>query len=347
MPAIASSRPAASGARGARRARRPGLQLVVVGDGQREDFDTAAVGTPPVEPVTRRCGLRRVERDLDLDAPAAADELDALVAHALRRDAEHELAPGAEVEDSARRAVGAERRIAIDEGDHAPVRLEEPAPGGDRVAADVVQRRRRRRRGCGCWPVGVEVAKRDHERAQLADLARRARALAHPNHCGWWRTMNASRMWTRVAYAAARRGRRRAARTASRTARACRPGRGQRQRHAGGWAAGCRSPRSPGRRAAPRTNRRPWGCRARLPRRRPTPGCATRSPRRRRAPRRPCAAPARPCRWRCAPSRECPSVPVSWLRSSAVVAVRRPALPPMARDGSLRLPHTPTRRRSR
>ena len=60
--------------------------------------------------------------------------------------------------------------------------------------------------------------------------------------------------------------RRRRARSAFRTAHACPPpARARSRAHAAHWAADCRSPRSRGRRAAPRRTRRPWRCRAPRP----------------------------------------------------------------------------------
>ena len=108
---------------------------------------------------------------------------------------------------------------------------------------------------------------------------------------------------------------------------------GQRQRHAGGWAAGCRPPRSPGRPAAPRTNRRPWDA-ERPAAASATPGCATRSRRRRRAPRRFLRIAGTTLSVAMRRRRECPSELVSAAAFSAVVAVRRAGDRRWREDGS-------------
>ncbi len=83
------------------------------------------------------------------------------------------MAAGAEVDQCAGQAVGAERRVAIDEGDGAAgFGLEEEAAGDDRVATDVVQSAATDRgHVADVDRVVVEVREEHLHRAQGSDLA--------------------------------------------------------------------------------------------------------------------------------------------------------------------------------
>ncbi len=118
--------------------------------------------------------------------PLRAAELHALVRRDLRRHGEVEAPAVAEVDQRAGQAVGAERRVAVDERDAARrLGLEEEAPGDDGVAADVVE--------AAAADVGlvadvgrvdVDVAEEHLHGAQRADAPLRAPARARAATAG-------------------------------------------------------------------------------------------------------------------------------------------------------------------
>ena len=97
--------------------------LIADGEGLRGDAVAEQIATVVDEEASGAID-RRVEGDLDLDASAGAEEVDALVRDQLRTAGEDGLAAG-EVENCRSEAVGVHLGIAVDEADD-PRRLAVP-----------------------------------------------------------------------------------------------------------------------------------------------------------------------------------------------------------------------------
>ena len=136
------------------------------GDAAAEEV-AAGVDEEPRRPVGRR-----VHRNLQLDAPLRAEEMEALVRHQLRAAGEDGLARG-EVEDRRGEPVGVHLRVAVDEGNHARRLLREGEPRRlDEVAANVHQRAAADvHLVADVRRIDVEVAEEAEDRAQLPDAA--------------------------------------------------------------------------------------------------------------------------------------------------------------------------------
>src|SRR4051794_3556735 len=120
---------------------RVALRRVLVGGRQLDRLATAAREVSAVVDEDAGRGVRRgVERDLDLDPPARAQDLHALGQRQPGGAGEAEVPAARELREAARHAVGPRDRVVVEQPDHAlGLAAEDVAGGADGVAADVVE----------------------------------------------------------------------------------------------------------------------------------------------------------------------------------------------------------------